>query len=169
MNEKNPDLEEKEEIARIVGVGAIIFNDLFNQRIKDVAFNWDKILNFDGETGPYVQYTYARCASVLRKANMEVTNDIDYSLIQDEQSMNLLKEISRFGDVVKDAAEKMEPFIITRYAVSIAQLFNRFYHENKINVEDENLKKARLKVVDITKYVIKESLALLGIECPERM
>ena len=102
MNEKNPDLEEKEEIARIVGVGAIIFNDLFNQRIKDVAFNWDKILNFDGETGPYVQYTYARCASVLRKANMEVTNDIDYSLIQDEQSMNLLKEISRFGDVVKD-------------------------------------------------------------------
>ena len=169
MNEKNPDLEDKEEIAKIVGVGAIIFNDLFNQRIKDVAFNWDKILNFDGETGPYVQYTYARCASVLRKANMEVSDDIDYSLISDEQSMNLLKEISRFGDVVKDAADKMEPFIITRYAVSIAQLFNRFYHENKINVEDEALKKARLKVVDITKYVIKEALSLLGIDCPERM
>ena len=169
MNEKNPDLEDKEEIAKIVGVGAIIFNDLFNQRIKDVAFNWDKILNFDGETGPYVQYTYARCASVLRKANMEVTDEIDYSLISDEQSMNLLKEISRFGEVVKDAADKMEPFIITRYAVSIAQLFNRFYHENKINVEDEALKKARLKVVDITKYVIKEALSLLGIDCPERM
>ena len=169
MNEKNPDLEDKEEIAKMVGVGAIIFNDLFNQRIKDVAFNWDKILNFDGETGPYVQYTYARCASVLRKANMEVDDNINYSLISDEQSMNLLKEISRFGEVIKDAADKMEPFIITRYAVSIAQLFNRFYHENKINVEDEELKKARLKVVDITKYVIKEALALLGIDCPERM
>ena len=169
INEKNPDLENKKETAQMIGVGAIIFNDLFNQRIKDVSFNWDKILNFDGETGPYVQYTYARCASVLRKANMEVDDDIDYSLLTDEPSMNLLKEISRFGEVIKDAAEKMEPFIITRYAVSVAQLFNRFYHENKINVEDENLKKARLKVVDITKYVIKEALSLLGIGCPERM
>ena len=83
--------------------------------------------------------------------------------------MNLLKEISRFGEVIKDASEKMEPFIITRYAVSVAQLFNRFYHENKINVEDEQLKMARLRVVVITKYVIKEALSLLGIDCPEQM
>lgn len=170
INEKNPDLEEKDEVAKIVGVGAILFNDLFNQRIKDVSFNWEKILNFDGETGPYVQYTYARCASVIRKANVDsIPNKIDYSLLQDEESMNLLKEISRFGEVIKDASEKMEPFIITRYAVSIAQLFNRFYHENKINVEDEQLKMARLKVVEITRYVIKEALSLLGIGCPEQM
>lgn len=170
INEKNPDLPNKDEVSKIVGVGAILFNDLFNQRIKDVSFNWDKILNFDGETGPYVQYTYARCASVIRKANVDcVPEEIDYSLLQDDQSMNLLKEISRFGEVIKDASEKMEPFIITRYAVSVAQLFNRFYHENKINVEDEQLKMARLRVVVITKYVIKEALSLLGIDCPEQM
>lgn len=172
IEEKNPNLtgEEKDEVAKIVGVGAILFNDLFNQRIKDVSFNWDKILNFDGETGPYVQYTYARCASVLRKAEVDkIADEIDYSLITDEQSMNLLKEISRFGDVVKEASEKLEPYIITRYAVSVAQNFNRFYHENKINVEDEQLKMARLKVVSITKYVLKESLSLLGIGCPEQM
>ncbi len=170
MDEKNPDLPDKEETAKIIGVGAILFNDLFNQRIKDVVFDWNKILNFDGETGPYVQYTYARAASVLRKAEIDhVDADIDYSLITDDESMNLLKEISRFSEVVMDAADKLEPFIITRYAVSVAQNFNRFYHENRINVEDENLKMARLKVVEISKNVIKSALDLLGIKCPEQM
>ena len=170
IEEKNPDLEDKDEVAKMVGVGAILFNDLFNQRIKDVAFNWDKILNFTGETGPYVQYTYARCASVIRNSGVtEIPNDIDASLLGDEASMNLLKEISRYGEVIKEASEKMEPFMITRYAVSMAQLFNQFYHENKVNVEDEQLKMARLKVVEITKYILKDSLSLLGISCPEHM
>lgn len=170
IEEKNPDLEDKETVARQVGIGAILFNDLYNQRIKDVVFNWDKILNFDGETGPYVQYTYARCASVLRKAGeITVPEDIDYSILTDEATMNLLKDITRFPSVVKDAADKFEPFMISRFAVSVAQHFNKFYHDCKINVEDEKVKMARLKVVMLTKKVIKDALELLGIECPEQM
>ena len=162
IEEKNPDLEDKETVARQVGIGAILFNDLYNQRIKDVVFNWDKILNFDGETGPYVQYTYARCASVLRKAGkITVPEDIDYSILTDEATMNLLKDITRFPSVVKDAADK--------FAVSVAQHFNKFYHDCQINVEDEKVKMARLKVVMLTKKVIKDALELLGIECPEQM
>ena len=170
IEEKNPDLEDKETVARQVGIGAILFNDLYNQRIKDVVFNWDKILNFDGETGPYVQYTYARCASVLRKAReITVPEDIDYSILTDEATMNLLKDITRFPSVVKDAADKFEPFMISRFAVSVAQHFNKFYHDCQINVEDEKVKMARLKVVMLTKKVIKDALELLGIECPEQM
>lgn len=170
IEEKNPDLEDKETVARQVGIGAIIFNDLYNQRIKDVVFNWDKILNFDGETGPYVQYTYARCASVLRKAGeVTIPEEIDYSVLTDEVTMNLLKDITRFPGVVKDAAEKYEPFMISRFAVSVAQHFNKFYHDCQINVDDENIKIARLKVVSVTMRVIKDALELLGIECPEQM
>lgn len=170
IEEKNPDLEDKEAVARQVGIGAILFNDLYNQRIKDVVFNWDKILNFDGETGPYVQYTYARCASVLRKAgDVVIPEDIDYNVLTDEVTMNLLKDITRFPDVVKDAADKYEPFMISRFAVSVAQHFNKFYHDCQINVEDEKIKMARLKVVSVTMKVIKDALALLGIECPEQM
>lgn len=170
IEEKNPDLEDKETVARQVGIGAILFNDLYNQRIKDVVFNWDKILNFDGETGPYVQYTYARCASVLRKAGeITVPEDIDYSILTDEATMNLLKDITRFPSVVKDAADKFEPFMISRFAVSVAQHFNKFYHDCQINVEDEKVKMARLKVVMLTKKVIKDALELLGIECPDQM
>ena len=168
--EKNPDLENKEEVARMVGVGAIMFNDLYNQRIKDVIFSWDKILNFDGETGPYVQYTHARAASVLRKAGVsEVGMDIDYSVLTDEASMALLKELSRFPQVVVDAAEKFEPFVVSRYSVAVAQAFNKFYHDCQINVEDERVKMARLKLVIVTKKVIHDALELLGIGSPEQM
>ena len=170
IEEKNPNLPDKDEVAHKVGIGAIIFNDLYNQRIKDVIFNWDKILNFDGETGPYVQYTYARAASVLRKAGIDqVGEDIDYSVITDDASMNLLKEISRYPEVVKDASEKMEPFIISRFAMSVAQAFNKFYHECQINVEDDTIKMARLKIVVLTKTILKDALSLLGIDCPEQM
>lgn len=170
IEEKNPDLKDKETVARQVGIGAILFNDLYNQRIKDVVFNWDKILNFDGETGPYVQYTYARCASVLRKAgHVIIPDEVDYDVLTDEVTMNLLKDISRFPDVIKDAADKYEPFMISRFAVSVAQHFNKFYHDCQINVEDENVKLARLKVVSVTMKVIKDALELLGMECPEQM
>lgn len=170
IEEKNPNLPDKDEVAHKVGIGAIIFNDLYNQRIKDVIFNWEKILNFDGETGPYVQYTYARAASVLRKAGVDsVSENIDYSVITDEPSMNLLKEILRYPEVVKDASEKMEPFVISRFVMAVAQAFNKFYHECQINVEDENIKNARLKVVILTKNILKDALSLLGIDCPEQM
>ncbi|MGN0465287.1 MAG: arginine--tRNA ligase [Lachnospiraceae bacterium] len=168
--EKNPNLEDKDKVAEIVGIGAILFNDLYNQRIKDVIFNWDKILNFDGETGPYVQYTYARAASVLRKSGIEnIEEDINYGVLTDDASMNLIKEINRFPQVIKDAADKLEPFVIARYAVAVAQAFNKFYHDCQINVDDAEVKNARLKVVVITKQVLKDALDLLGIGCPEQM
>ena len=170
MTEKNPDLENKEEIAKIVGIGAILFNNLYNSRIKDVVFNWDKILNFEGETGPYVQYTYARGASVFRKAgDYTIPEEIDYSLLTDEPTMNLLKDIARFPDVVKEAGDKYEPYLIARFAVSVAQHFNKFYHDCQINVDDQNLKAARLKVVELTMKTLKDALALLGIGVVDQM
>ena len=106
----------------------------------------------------------------MRKANIEtISDDIDYSVLVDEASINILKEISRYPDVIKEASVKMEPFVIARYAVSIAQAFNHFYHENQINVEDQTTKMARLKVVEIAKSIIKDALSLLGIGCPEQM
>ena len=170
IQEKNPDLPDKETVARQVGIGAILFNDLYNQRIKDVVFNWDKILNFDGETGPYVQYTYARCASVFRKiGEVNIPEKIDYSVLTDETTMTLLKDIQRFPGIIKDASEKYEPFMISRFAVSVAQHFNKFYHDYKINVEEDNIRYARMKVVEVTMRVLKDALDLLGIQCPEQM
>ncbi len=168
--EKNPNLENKDEVAKMVGVGAIIFNDLFNQRIKDVSFQWDKILNFDGETGPYVQYTYARCSSLLRAVpDFDETASIDASILTDLDSMELLKAINKFPKVVADAAEKYEPFMISRFAVDVAQAFNRFYTNNRINVPEKVVRNARLKLVAVTRTTLRDALALLGINCPEQM
>ncbi len=170
MDEKNPDLPDKDDIAKKVGIGAVLFNDLYNQRIKDVSFSWDKVLNFDGETGPYVQYTYVRCASILRSLpDFEPNKDIDYSLITDPASIDLLKELVRFPEVIKAASEKYEPSMVARFSVAVAQAFNKFYNDNRINVEDEALRNARVTLVYITKEIIREALSLLGIECPEHM
>lgn len=168
IEEKNPDIPDKEEVAKQVGIGAIIFNDLYNQRIKDVIFDWNKLLNFDGETGPYVQYTYARASSVLRKIG-EVPDTIDYTLLTNEASIGLLKEIERYPQVIKDAAERYEPSVIARYSIDLAHAFNKFYHECQINVEDETTKYTRTNVVKIARYIIKDALSLLGIQCPEQM
>lgn len=168
IEEKNPDIPDKVEVAKQVGIGAIIFNDLYNQRIKDVIFDWNKLLNFDGETGPYVQYTYARASSVLRKIG-EVPDTIDYTLLTDEASIGLLKEIERYPQVIKDAAERYEPSVIARYSIDLAHAFNKFYHECQINVEDETTKYTRTNVVKIARYIIKDALSLLGIQCPEQM
>lgn len=175
MEEKHPDwtgenAPDKDEIAKRVGIGAILFNDLYNQRIKDVSFHWDKVLNFDGETGPYVQYTYVRCASILRSLpDFKFGGDIDYSLITDPASTALLKELVRFPEVIHMAAEKYEPSLIARYAVAVAQAFNKFYNDNRINVEDAATRNARVTLVAITKQRIADALELLGIQCPEQM
>lgn len=170
IEEKNPDLPDKDETAKKVGVGAVLFNDLYNQRIKDVSFKWEKLLNFDGETGPYVQYTYARCSSILRKVeDFSIENAIDYSFLTDAESIDLLKEISRFPKVVMDAAEKYEPSVVARFSVDVAQSFNKFYNANRINVEDTALRNARVTLVYLTRKTIKDALLLLGIECPEQM
>ena len=170
IEEKNPNIPDKEETAKKIGVGAVLFNDLYNQRIKDVSFKWEKLLNFDGETGPYVQYTYARCSSIIRKVDDFVAgNDIDYSLLTDAESLDLLKEISRFPKIVVDASEKYEPSVVARFAVDVAQAFNKFYNANRINVEEKNVRDARMTMVHLTRKTIKDALLLLGIDCPEQM
>ena len=170
IEEKNPELENKDEVAKMVGVGAIIFNDLYNQRIKDVSFKWEKILNFEGETGPYVQYTYARCSSLLRAVpDFDEAGDIDYSLITDLEAMELLKAINKFPKAVADAAEKYEPFLISRFAIEVAQAFNRFYNSSRINVPEIDIRNARLKLTAVTRKTLRDALALLGIDCPEQM
>ncbi|MBE5944757.1 MAG: arginine--tRNA ligase [Lachnospiraceae bacterium] len=170
IEEKNPNIPDKDETAKKIGVGAVLFNDLYNQRIKDVSFKWEKLLNFDGETGPYVQYTYARCASILRKvANFSPSTDIDCSLLTEVEALDLLKEISRFPKVVYDASEKYEPSVVARFAVDVAQSFNKYYNACRINVEDDALRNARVTLVHLTKKTIKDALLLLGIQCPEQM
>lgn len=171
IEDKNPDLDDKENVAKIVGIGAILFNDLYNNRIKDVVFSWDKVLNFEGETGPYVQYTYARASSVLRKANYSDgdSKKVNYELLTDELAFNVVKTLQRFQGTVVDAAEKLEPSFISRYVVDLAQAFNRFYHNCPIITDDEDLKNARLSLVSEVRVVIRKALKLLGIKAPEQM
>lgn len=170
ITEKSPNLPNKEDVAKKVGVGAVLFNDLYNQRIKDVSFSWDKVLNFDGETGPYVQYTHARCCSVVRMAEgFDPSAPVDYSLITEQDAIELLKEINRFPAVIKDAADKYEPSVVARFAVDVAQAFNKFYNSTRINVDDATLKNARVMLTYLTKNTISSALDLLGIEAPEAM
>lgn len=169
VEEKNPNIANKEEIAKSVGVGAVIFNDLSNNRIKDISFSWDTAFSFEGETGPYVQYTHARACSVLRKANIEVDSSIDTSLIKDDITLEVIKNIQQFPVIIVDAQRKNEPSIITRHIIDLAQAFNRFYNEHQILVEDENLKKARVVVVAAARQVLEIGLNLLGIDAPKEM
>lgn len=170
IEEKNPDLENKEEIAKKVGIGAVIFNDLYNSRIKDEIFDWDTMLNFNGETGPYLQYMYVRTNSILEKVDhLPNGNEVDYELLNDEASINLIKAIYNFTDSVKLAASKNEPYVISRYLINLAQLFSTFYNENKIIDDNEGIKQARVYLTYCTNIVLKEGATLLGIEMPERM
>ncbi len=170
IQQKNPDLEDKDTVARHIGVGAVIFNDLYNQRIKDVSFRWEHLLNFDGETGPYVQYTYARCSSILRKVeDFDASADVDVSFLTDEASLGLLKELGRFPAVVKEAATRYEPSVVARFSIAVAQAFNHYYTVNRINVEDPAERTARVMLVDITRRVLRDALDLLGITCVEKM
>ena len=170
IEEKNSNLENKEEVAKKVGIGAVIFNDLYNSRIKDEIFDWDTMLNFNGETGPYLQYMYVRTNSVLEKVDkLPEINEVDINLLQDNASVNLIKEMYNFGNTVKQAAEKNEPYIISRYLINIAQLFSSFYNENKIICEDEKLQAARIYLTYCTNMLLKKGAKLLGIQMPERM
>ena len=166
INEKNANLENKEQTAKQIGVGAVIFGALSSSRIKDIVFSFDKALNFDGETGPYCQYTYARCKSVLNKSNGYDSYTVN-SLNEDEY--NLINELKKFPQIVMSAMEKYEPSIITRYAVDVASKYNKFYFEHKILNETDNVKNFRLALTDATSIVIKNALSLLGIKTPEKM
>lgn len=167
--EKNPNLENKDEVAKQVGIGAVIFNDLYNSRIKDVVFSWERMLNFDGETGPYVQYTHARACSILKKAGSTATTDVDFSLLEDAASTAVCKLLADYPAKIAEAAAKLEPYILTRHLVDLAQAFNKFYHDNPILNSEEATKNARLAVVSAVEIVLKNGLALLGIQAPEQM
>jgi len=170
MKVKNPDLENKEEIAKKIGIGAVIFNDLYNSRIKDEIFDWDTMLNFNGETGPYMQYIYVRTKSLLEKAGyMPNLEEIDFSKLEDETSERVIKQIYSFGDSLKQAAEKYEPYIVARYLISLSQAFSSFYNENKIIGEEKEVQDARLYLTYATGVVLKAGAELLGIQMPERM
>lgn len=173
--EKGVNTDNIDKTANQIGIGAVIFNELANSRIKDYVFSWDKVLNFEGETGPYVQYTHARIMSVMRNAGDSWAEDaIDIARcgighITGDSAFELARLIYKFRSVVADAAEKYEPAIVTRYIVDTAQAFNRFYHNEHILVENEEEKTAKLALAYAAKTVLKNGLWLLGMEAPEKM
>ena len=170
IEEKNPELENKEETAKKVGVGAVIFNDLANSRVKDEIFDWDTILNFQGETGPYIQYTYVRTRSVIEKAGgVPDIKEVDVNYLLDDFSSRIIKLIYDFEETLIQVTEKNEPSILSRYLIDLAKAYSNFYNENKIIVEDKNLQNARVYLTYSVGTVLKIGAQLLGIEMPEKM
>ena len=172
IEEKSPNLPNKDEVARQVGVGAVVYFDLHNERIKDIDFCWDRALSFEGETGPYVQYSHARCCSVLRKAEaagMSMEN-ADFASMTDDEALDVLMLIARFPEIVSKAMEINEPYLITRHTTSLAQAYNKYYFEHRIMDENDAASTAaRLALTAAVRDVIKTGLYLIGVEAPERM
>ena len=170
IEQKNPELENKEEVAKKVGIGAVIFNDMSASRIKDEVFDWNTILNFQGETGPYVQYTYVRTKSVLEKAGyLPKIEDVKVENLADEYSLAILKLIYNFEDVLIQVTDKNEPSILARYLIDLAKAYSSFYNENKIIVEDKDIQNARVYLTYAVSEVLKQGANLLGIQMPEKM
>lgn len=170
IEEKNPDLENKKEIAKKVGVGAVIFNDLSNSRIKDEIFEWDKILNFQGETGPYIQYTYVRTKSILEKAGeLPEYKNINVEKINDKYSQEIIKLLYNFEEILIQVTKKEEPSILSRYLIDLAKAFSSFYNENKIITEDKEVQDARVYLTYAVNQVLKNGANLLGIQMPDKM
>lgn len=168
INEKNPNLENKDEIAEKIGVGAIIFTYLKNNKEKDIVIDWNEMLSFEGETGPYVQYAYARGNSVLEKAG-DIKLDVDYDLLKSDEEFKLIKALSNFNNILIEAIDRLEPFVVTRYAIDIAKRFNKFYFECPILTSEQNIKDARLLLVKATNQVIKNAMSMIGIKVVSKM
>lgn len=170
IEEKNPELEDKKETAKKVGVGAVIFNDLSNSRVKDEIFEWDKILNFQGETGPYIQYTYVRTKSVLEKAGkLPDVKEIKLDVLNDIYSQTIIKLIYNFQDILVQVTRKEEPSILSRYLIDLAKAFSSFYNENKIIVEEKDIQNARVYLTYAVNQVLKNGVELLGMQMPNKM
>lgn len=170
IDTKNPDLENKDEIAKIIGIGAVIFNDLYNSRIKDEIFDWDEMLNFNGETGPYLQYIYVRTNSIIQKAGyIPELKNVDFSKLRNENADKIIKMLYEFENTIKLSAEKYEPYIIARYLIDLAQAFSSFYNNYKIISDDKNAQDARLYLTYCVNIVLKSGAELLGMKMPEKM
>ncbi len=168
IEEKSPDLENKREVAAQIGVGALVYGTLSASRIKDINFSWDRTLNFEGETGPYCQYTHARACSVLRKAET-LPAEVDYAELSDDYAQALIKLIAAFPEAVQRACAENEPFVVTRAVTEIAQAYNKFYFEQRILDAPPSTRAARLALTDAARQTIANGLYLIGIAAPERM
>ena len=177
IEEKNPDLPNKEEVSKKVGIGAIIFNDLANNRVKDEVFDWDTILNFQGETGPYIQYTYVRTKSIIEKSgftfedirNSKEFDNISTENLRDKESQDILKLMYNFEDVLIQVTDKNEPSVLSRYLINVAKTYSGFYNNNKVIVEDEKVKKVRIFLTYMVNKILEIGGNLLGIQMPEKM
>ena len=169
IEERNPELENKDQIAKQIGIGAVKFQELFNTRIKDYVFDWDQVLNFEGETGPYVQYAHARANQILERLGLEIDDQVDFSLLKEKQEIDLIKLIYNTPEVILSAKDKLEPSVITRHVTDLAQAFNSFYNNIHILNSEEDIKKARALLVYAVKINIKNLLNLLGIHAPDKM
>ena len=174
LRNKNSKLENIDLVAKQVGIGALVFNYLKSSKSKDVIFDLDETLRFDGETGPYIQYTYVRTNSILEKLNFNLDkislDNVNFNILNTNQEIELIKSLEKFKETIKRAAIEYEPAILSRYLIDVATKFSRFYNEcNVVNLEDEQLKTARSILVYATGIVIKNGLDILGIECPEKM
>ncbi len=170
IQEKNPNLENIDEVAKQVGVGAIIFQELSNSRIKDYQFSWERTLSFEGETGPYVQYSHARCCSLIEKSGITPTADVNFEILaNNSDAMEVVRVLTSFDEVLLRAYHKNEPHHIARFALDLAQAFNKFYHDNHILSADEDTKKAFIALVEGVRIGLLNSLYLLGMEAPRKM
>ena len=170
IEEKNPEMENKEEQAKKIGIGAVIFNNLASTIIKDQVFDWNIALNFNGETGPYIQYVYVRTKSILEKLGYVPTIDmVDFSALQDKASIAILKSLYNFENVLKQVVDKNEPSILARYLIELATAFSNFYNDNKIIDDDETVKNSRVYLAYAVGNTLKLGASLLGMEMPDRM
>jgi arginyl-tRNA synthetase len=169
IEEKNPKLENKDQVARQVGIGAVIFTDLSTRRTRDVVFDWDEVLNFEGETGPYVQYTHARLSSVMRKYGKKIEPKVDFSLLKEADEYLLLRKLEIFPKTLIQAAQTYEPVMLCNYLIELASTFNRYYNHHRIISKNEDLTRARILLSDSVRQALKNGLELLGMETPEEM
>ncbi len=171
IEEKNPDLADKEEAAKAVGLGAVRFGDLCNDRVKNVEFDWEKVLDFSGETAAYIQYAHARICSIMRKAGREYLNFNERvaSLLVSDEELSLVKTLALLPDKIIDSAESYKPSVLARYLIDVAREFNRFYHNCPVLSSEKEIMHGRLLLINATRQVLSNGLGLLGITAPEEM